>query len=156
MTLSFKLLNTSSSALPAPVLCLSHLRGSWSTKKIPARTFLFTYTLYLRLTPSRTVPFILLVALVCSCGSRTLQPKALILFYVMSIPSIRISTLTGTVTFTYPMTSIVVRTCNTSSLPSQNFSGRCRTYFSCAKVVQAVYGKYLYALSRITRRYSVT
>ena len=71
-------------------------------------------------------------------------------------PSVRISTLKGTMTFTYPMTSIVTRTCNTSSLPSQNFSGRCRTYFSCAKVVQAVYGKYLYALSRITRRYSVT
>ena len=30
------------------------------------------------------------------------------------------------------------------------------SYFSCAKVVQAVYGKYLYALSGITRRYSVT
>lgn len=156
MTLSFKLLNTSSSALTCSRSVSLALTWFLVDKKIPARTFLFTYTLYLRLTPTWTVPFILLVALVCSCCSRTLQPKALILFYVMSIPSIRISTLTGTVTFTYPITSIVAWTCNTSSLPSQNFSGRCRTYFSVAKVVQAVYGKYLYALSGITRRYSVT
>lgn len=155
MPLSFKLLNTFSSTLTYSRSV--YLAPTWFlVGKGFARTLLFTYTLYLRLTPTRTVPIRLLVALVCSCGSRTLQPKAMILFYVMSIPSVRISTLTGTVTFTYPMTSIVARTCNTSSLPSQNFSWRCRTYFSCAKVVQAVYGKYLYALSRITRRYSVT
>ena len=86
MTLSFKLLNTSSSALTCSRSV--YLAPTWFLvdKGIPDQTLLFTYTLYLRLTPSRTVPFILLVALVCSCCSRTLQPKALILFYVMSNP----------------------------------------------------------------------
>lgn len=39
MTLSFKLLNTFSSALPAPVLCFSHLRGSWSAKVFQTELF---------------------------------------------------------------------------------------------------------------------
>ena len=143
------------SALPAPVLCLSHLRGSWSASSF-APTLFFLPVLSILAYPytdgsHQTVYGSGLLLLLSYSTAKGIDP---FLCYVK--PSVRISTLKGTVTFTYPMTSIVARTCNTSSLPSLNFSGRCRTYFSCAKVVQAVYGKYLYALSRITRRYSVT